>query len=493
MSTNMRKINPLSAAIAGGAALVLAGTVAFAAPSTPAAVPTNPTQQEALDGLETARLYIQQHPDTPLPTTPPATTTAPPTTPPPSTDPAAFSATAGDQKIALSWAKPLGGTPTGYIYGRNGVDSTGYGAYTSPVQSPAVLATMLDKLINGTPYTVFVEAVYPTGNRRVSLVRTPQSPATTPPATTVPATTPPVSGRPSGLPWSSGVWANEDRTATQRFITEVRGGRQADNLLVYTWRNTVASQINAQMYRDHLPATFNGGTQDLVLAVATWTADGAFMTQAQGVSLGVALCSVDSTPIVRLDWEMNLNDGAGSNGAMLNASNYNAWVARFRAVATGIKSGCPATRIDFNPNHGGDQTAGCNVTPACSRRAFQAVKDLVDIFGIDRYDSFPPVTASGSGWPSHLNGFNELDESRAYALANGKKWSLPEWGLWTASNSGGGDDPKYIQAYIAYLASHAGDVAYETYFNEPNSYNVSDLISNNPNGRAQYRSSLLAQ
>lgn len=217
------------------------------------------------------------------------------------------------------------------------------------------------------------------------------------------------------------------------------------------------------------------------------------MTQAQGTSLGVALCSVDSTPIVRLDWEMNLNDGAGSNGAMLNASNYTAWVARFRAVATGIKFGCPATRIDFNPNHGADQTAGCNVTPACSRRAFQAVKDLVDIFGIDRYDSFPPVRADNSGWPSHLNGFNELDESRTYALANGKKWSLPEWGLWVASNSGGGDDPKYIQAYIAYIASHAGDVAYETYFNEPNSYIVSDLIDHNPNGRAQYRSSLLAQ
>lgn len=490
MSSNMRKISPWSAIFASAGVVVLAGTVAFASSPNRAAVLTNPTQQEALDGLETARLYIEQHPDAPLPTTPPATTTAPPTTAPPSTDPADFSATAGDQKIVLSWAAPLSGTPIGYIYGRDGVDNTGYGAYTSPVQPVDTTTKTLDKLINGTAYTVFVEAVYPTGNKRVSLVRTPQAAATTPPATTSPP-----GGRPSGLAWSSGVWAHEDRVRTQRFITEVRGGLQADNLLVYTWRNSVASQINAQMYRDHLPVSFNPTTQDLVLAVTTWTADGASMTQAQGQQLGVALCSVDSTPIVRLDWEMNLNDGAGNNGAVLTAANYTGWVARFRAVATGIKAGCPATLIDFNPNHGADQTPGCNTSPAstqCSRRAFQAVKDLVDIFGIDRYDSWPPVTASGSGWSSHLNGHNQLDESRTYALANGKKWSLPEWGLWTGAN-GGGDDPNYIQLYIAYLAAHAEDLAYETYFNDPNSYIISDLIDHNPNSRAQYRSSLLSQ
>lgn len=484
MSSAMSRISPLGAWIGVSAiAVVLAAQVAIAAPRS--VVPTTPTQQEALDGLEAARLYIQQHPNTPPPTT---------TTPPLSTDPVSFSATAGDQKIVLSWAKPLGGTPTGYIYGRDGVDNTGYGAYTSPVQPTTTLTATLDKLINGAAYTVFVEAVYTTGNKRVSLVRTPSAAATTPPPT---STSPPANGRPSGLPWSSGVWANGDRVQTQRFITEVRGGRALDNFLVYTWRDSITAQQNPTQWRAGLPAVFDGATSDLILAATTWMGDGASMTQAQGQTLGASLCTIDSTPIVRLDWEMNLNDGPGGNGAMLTASNYNAWVARFRAVATGIKAGCPAVKIDFNPNHGTDQTPGCNTgTYAapnnCSRRAFQTLKDVVDIFGIDRYDSWPPVTASGAGWSSHQGGFNELDESRAYALANGKKWSLPEWGLWTGAN-GGGDDPKFIQLYIDYLAAHASDLAYETYFNDPHDYIISDLIDHNPLSRAQYRSSLLAK
>lgn len=397
----MKKISPWSAAVAVAAVLgIAAGSIAVASSETP-------TQQEALDGLETARRYIEQHPDVPLPTettTPPAATTTKP-----------------------------------------------------PATTTAVPTTI--------------------------------------PPTTVPPTTSPASGNPSGLAWSSGVWANEDRTATQRFINEVRGGRAGDNFLVYTWRNTQASQNSAQMYRDHLPANFNPATQDLVLGLTTWTADGAYTTSAQAQALGTSICSVDSNAIVRLDWEMNLPDGAGANGAVLTASNYTAWVARFRAVSTGLKATCPGIRIDFNPNHGADQTSGCNTSPAstqCTRRAFQAVKDLVTFFGIDSYDSWPPVTASGSGWNTHLTQFNGLDESRAYALANGKKWSVPEWGLWTGSN-GGNDDPEYIRRYIAYFAAHAADMGYETYFNEPASYINSDLINSNPNSRAAYRSSLLAQ
>jgi hypothetical protein len=221
------------------------------------------------------------------------------------------------------------------------------------------------------------------------------------------------------------------------------------------------------------------------------------MTNAQARQIGTSLCSVDNVdPTVRLDWEMNLPGGAGNNGADLTASNYNAWVARFHDVATGIKATCPSVLIDFNPNHGNDQTAGCNTSPAtsqCSRRAFQAVRADVDFFGIDIYDRDTPVRADGSGWPSFLNGFNNLDESRTYAVANGKKWSVPEWGLWKV-NPGGGDDREYISRMIRYFIAHAGDVGYETYFNETADYIDSNLFPNapNPQSAAQYRSDILA-
>jgi hypothetical protein len=117
------------------------------------------------------------------------------------------------------------------------------------------------------------------------------------------------------------------------------------------------------------------------------------------------------------------------------------------------------------------------------------LKNVIDIFGVDSYDSWPPVTASGSGWNAHLTQNNGLDESRQYALANGKKWSLPEWGLQNGPN-GGGDDPEYIKRYIGYFKAHAEDMAYETYFDEPNSYINSDLLDSNPNSRAAYRTAI---
>jgi hypothetical protein len=524
----MRKINPWAAAGVAAVVLSLGTTAAFAsgvgnADDSPATIGiTNPTQQQALDANQTVQNYIQNHPDAVSPTTPPATTTPPasPTTtsasptvsPADSTLPSNFKATAGDQKIVLSWAKPTGGTPTGYIYGRGGVDSTGYGAYDSPVQPTTTLSVTLDKLVNGTTYPVYVEAVYSTGNKRISTTAIPSAPTPTATPTSTSAsptgsaspTTPPASGRVSGLAWNSGVWNDQQPDQTNAFVSSVRGGKNVDNILVYTTRTNLTSENNPAAWKAALPATFNGVKQDLVLALTTWTSDGAFMTQAQGQAIGTSVCSVDgTTPVVRLDWEMNLADGAGSNGAALTASNYTAWVARFRAVATGLKAGCSGLKIDFNPNHGADQTAGCNTSPVttmCTRRAFQALKDVVDIYGVDTYDSYPPVLASNSGWGYRTNAANtnELENARAYAVANGKKFSVPEWG--TACNSSGcqwqgnagGDDPNYAHQMLAWFNTHASDMAYETYFNEPATYIISDLIGANPNTRAQYRSDILA-
>jgi hypothetical protein len=512
----MRKISPWTAVAAVVASAALVGTAAFAAdPEPSSAAISNPTQAEALAANETVRNYIQAHPDAPVPT--PTGTTASPTptttSPTPTNEaPSDFKAAAGDQKIVLTWAKPSSGTPTGYRYGRDGVDATGYGAWTSDVVPTSTTSATLDKLVNGRAYGVFVEAVYASGAKRVSATATPRTASTPTPTTTTASptptttTTPPTPGnRPSGLTWSSGVWTNQTPADTARFVSGPRGGRDVDNVLIYTSRNNMAAQNNPNAWRAGLPSNFNGTRHDLVLAVTTWTSDGAFMNASQAAGIAASMCSVDSVrPIARIDWEMNLQDGAGVNGAVLTASNYSAWVARFRAVATAMQAAPCDIQVDFNPNYGVDQTSGCNSgTYAwpnnCTRRAFQALKDVVDIYGIDTYDSYPPVRADGSGWNARLTGNNALEESRKYAVANGKKWSVPEWGV--ACNGGGcqwqgnagGDDPEYIKRMLAYFAQHAGDMAYETYFNEPASYIVSDLISANPNSRAQYRSSLLAQ
>lgn len=489
------------------------------------------TQADALACIDGLRDYVSAHPDaTVTPTATATTTTVAPTTASPTatadtTLPSNFKATAGDQKIVLTWAKPTGGTPTGYIYGRNGVDSTGYGAYTSEVLAASTTTVTLDKLVNGSAYTVFVQAVYASGNKQVSATATPKAPVVTTttttaspvPTTTTPApttttvpptltpTTTPGTQPASGLTWSSGVWTDQDPASTNAFVAGPRGGRNVDNVLVYTYRQTQATQNNPTAWKASLPATFNGVSQDFVLALTTWTTDGAYMTAAQAQTIATAVCSVDSVhPIVRLDWEMNLSDGAGGNGAMLTAANYSAWTARFRTVAAALHAAPCGIQVDFNPNYGQDQTAGCNSgTYAwpnnCTRRAFQSLKDVVDIFGIDTYDSYPAVKADNSGWNARLTGNNALAEAKTYAVANGKKFSVPEWGV-ACNGSGcqwagnaGGDDPQYIKQMVAFFAANANDMAYETYFNEPASYIVSDMISANPNSRAQYKASLLAQ
>ena len=308
-------------------------------------------------------------------------------------------------------------------------------------------------------------------------------------------TTTPPGTRVSGLAWSSGVWADGDAGQSANFVTTVRGGVKADNYLVYTSRGSAATENNPAEWRSQLPSGFDATKQDLVLALTSWTADGASMTNAQAQQIGTSLCGVDSSPIVRLDWEMNLADGAGDNGAELTAANIGTWTSRFNAVATGIKAKCPNARIDFNPNHGGDQTPGCSGT-TCTRQAFQAVKSNVDIYGVDTYDSWPPVKADNSGWNVRLTGANELEDARAYAVANGKKFSVPEWGVWCSSGAdcsgnttiAGGDDPKYVEDMLTYFHSHATNMAYETYFNETATYIVSDLITHNPNSRAKYKS-----
>jgi hypothetical protein len=472
----------------------------------------SPNASQAADANDTVRNYILQHPDV-SPTSPTPTPTVTPTddplptptftTPQPTpTDdnPAAVHVSITATTAVIIWKKPTGGTPTGYIYGRNGGDSGGSGAYTSPVLPATTFTATLDKLLPGTDYIVFIQAVYPTGNKQVSThITTPGAQPTTPAPTT--STSGPTAFR-SGETWSSGVWNDQDPGATASFVAGPRGGRDVDNVLVYTSRSSIASENNPAAWRKALPVNFDGAQQDIVLGLTTWTGDGAFMDASAAAKIGASLCTVDGThPIVRLDWEMNLSDGAGVNGAMLSAGNYTAWVARFRAVATALKAAPCGIRIDFNPNHGVDQTSGCNpggIANMCTRRAFQALRDVVDIYGIDTYDSYPVTNSSGWAYRINPSSNNEMEQARAYAVANGKKFSVPEWGL--ACNTGGcqwqgnagGDNGYYMTQMVGWFRAHSGDMAYETYFNEPNPYINSDLIAHNPNGRAAYRLALAA-
>ncbi len=363
----------------------------------------NPTQAEALAGLDAARRYIEQHPDTPLPTTTPTatSTTAPPTTAPP------------------------------------------------------------------TPSTTTA--------------------TTAPPTTTPPSPTATGVRYASGMPWSSGVWGAHDAAAVAGFASA--RARPVDNIEFFTSRESWSALLNTwYLSSGVIPAGFTG---DLVASVPLWPENSTVGTNADTnwAAFARALAAKDSNAYVRLGWEMNLP----SSYWRVTAANRTAWIAAFNRAVNAMHSVAPALRIVFNPNWGADQT------DTDSRSVFQAVKANVDVYGIDIYDSYPPDTSDANA-AQRLNGVRGLQDSLNYATANGKLFAIPEWGVacnvsgcaW--QGNAGGDNPRFINDTLDFLAANRGKVAFESYFNEPASYIRSNLYptSTNPQAAAAYRAKLTA-
>jgi hypothetical protein len=175
-----------------------------------------------------------------------------------------------------------------------------------------------------------------------------------------------------------------------------------------------------------------------------------------------------------------------------------AWQNSFIQAVRWMKAVAPGLRIVWNPNKGDDQTSGCEKSTNCSRSAFQAVKDYVDVYAVDSYDSYPPDNTAANR-DVHVNGI--LGEGLAYAQAAHKKFAVPEWGI--SCNSGsdcdwagfaGGDNPQYIHDYLAFFKAHAADLAFESYFDEPAGYirSALDVTPVGPNAPAAYRADIQA-
>jgi len=107
----------------------------------------------------------------------------------------------------------------------------------------------------------------------------------------------------------------------------------------------------------------------------------------------------------------------------------------------------------------------------------------VDVVGVDSYDAW-------ADWNWQLTGDEGLNDWLAFALAHGKKLSVPEWGLFVTSNHGNGDNATYIQNMYNFFRANAANLAYEAYFNEPADY-IGDSLSNPvqmPLASAKYKS-----
>jgi beta-mannanase len=109
--------------------------------------------------------------------------------------------------------------------------------------------------------------------------------------------------------------------------------------------------------------------------------------------------------------------------------------------------------------------------------------DVVNIIGIDAYDSGVPVGINR--WTRIYGQPDGIKAVLAFARADDKPVSIPEWGLAPvgAQSLGGGDDPRYVNGIAQVVRDNP--VAYQSYFYDGA---TRSLLNSSPLSLAAYRS-----
>lgn len=110
--------------------------------------------------------------------------------------------------------------------------------------------------------------------------------------------------------------------------------------------------------------------------------------------------------------------------------------------------------------------------------------NVVDIIGIDAYDTGNLGNTAKARWARVYNGPDGIRSVLTFAHAHGKPISIPEWGVTARNESDGfGDDPLFVNGIASVV--HHNDVAYQSYF-----YNYGYAAQLSPKSRslAAYRS-----
>ena len=108
--------------------------------------------------------------------------------------------------------------------------------------------------------------------------------------------------------------------------------------------------------------------------------------------------------------------------------------------------------------------------------------DVVNIIGIDAYDSGVPV--GEDRWTRIYTQPDGIRDVLQFAKAHGKPVSIPEWGLAPADahSLGGNDDPAYVNGIARVVRDNP--VAYQAYFYHLDSER---LLNSSPRSLAAYR------
>jgi glycosyl hydrolase family 26 len=198
--------------------------------------------------------------------------------------------------------------------------------------------------------------------------------------------------------------------------------------------------------------------------VATGGADSYYQTLAQKlVSAGFG------SSYIRLGWEFNA-DWMGWGICNADGSGLSSWagdfVPAFQNIVTSMRS-VPGANFKFIWNPIDSSNASC---PGANLENFYPGDAYVDAVALDAYDGIGSATSSDAarftdlldgvnagGWtavaPAAINGQTfpgyGLDWLAAFGKEHGKQISLPEWGLESTGQDGGGGDDAYFMTQMA--------------------------------------------
>jgi hypothetical protein len=386
---------------------------------------------------------------------------------PPTAVPLKVTAIPGDYTISASWVPNNTKTAAGYHDGRNGNDNTQTDNAGWSTDDPATTtARLFDKLISGTAYVITVTATYTDGTSETATA------TATPTGTVTPSTS-----------WlatcSSGAYTDHDAAQGSQFAT--MRNRALKNASMFPTRNGGTAAFENTWWINSA-----GSVPEIAVAIPMALDGGSLSTDLSSsmTKIANAMKADGRLYYVRLGWEMNLPAWAWK----VTNSNLTQWRSRYSQYYDIFKSICGAKAlVGFNPNDGANQSG-------LTGSIMQAwVDGKVDWAGPDNYDWYAGFTSDASV-ANHLTKDQGMNWWITQCEAKSVPLAVPEWGLssgTSAGSNGGGDNPRYfteINRWLQAAKDQGVNVLFESYFNETQSYLLSDLIGNNPNGRARYRS-----
>jgi hypothetical protein len=199
-----------------------------------------------------------------------------------------------------------------------------------------------------------------------------------------------------------------------------------------------------------IPTNASGDPVGTLAAGATGAYNANFVTLAQTL-----VAAGESNAYLRLGWEF---DGGWYTWSATTPAAEADYASYFQQIVTAMRSvSGEHFRFVWNPTAAAF-TDGYDLNAAYPGNAY------VDYIGLDDYDQ-TWVTPQTPATEWNQTTLPNLTAAHQFAAAHGKPLAVDEWGLSIRSDGHGlGDDPQFIDNFIAWMKNPANNVAFETYY-----------------------------